>query len=344
MAEPSGPEVVVGVAALLHVPGIDEGHDESTRAALAGLRAHLTGQLPGPTAERIAAAGERQPSPGAFAEELPGLVAGLGDDPEVHARMAGALTAAEQVGVPGAPAVLSVHAAVLGALDRHEEALALFDEVLARVPEAPDALFQSAVALRRLERGDEAAERLGRARSRPGVGADDHAAIARELLRLGALDEARAAADDALRLAASDPLAPEQALDLSDAYEELGLPESALAVLGPLLAGEGRPDTAEVHAGLVAARLLLMDIGDGDRAARLLRRLEQRLGSLEGEPLARLWLGQALRAQGRDAEALELLDEELADRVPTSMRGWALHQRGAALADVGDAAGAEPLL
>lgn len=68
------------------------------------------------------------------------------------------------------------------------------------------------------------------------------------------------------------------------------------------------------------------------------------MGSLGDQPEARLWLGNALLSEGRNADALTLLDDEVVTRVPGTLRPFAQLARGTALLDTGAPDRAEPCL
>ena len=338
-------EALARTVALLLVPdGITADGDE--RRSLAELRQRLVGRFAGTHDDDVAAFSRPELATEGAADAVAHLAGVLDADEPLAADLSGLLGDAEQTGQVGANLVLRVRADVLRDVERHQEALAAYDEILRREPDDPGALYWSAVSLRLLDRREDARARLERVRALEVADAEDLVLVAQQFLLLGERDAAAAAVAAAMELARSQPtpLPAESALKASEVWSELGEPERAVAVLEPFLAGDGKPDGVEVSAHVVAARLLLMEVGDAGRVLDLLGRLEKRLGSLEGEPRARMWLGHALNSLSRNAEALELLDERLADQVPPALRGWTLFGRGVALLETAEFERAEPVL
>jgi tetratricopeptide (TPR) repeat protein len=318
--------------------------DEAERRALTALRQRLADRLVGSCDDAVATLGQPELTGEALTHAVQQLAEATAGDTSLAADLSGLLDEATLVDRPGASIVLRQRADSLREGEHHQEALEAYDELLRREPDDGGALYWSAVSLRLLDRREDALERLRRVSGLEDADADDQVLVAQQLVLLEAPDEATAALKRAKELAERTPMSAGSVVDASQMWSDLGDPEEAVATLQPLLKAGGEPGPVEVAAHLVAARMLLLEIGDPGRAFELLTGLEQRLGSLAEQPVARMWLGHALNALGRPSEALGLLDEQLADQVPATLRGWALLGRGQALVDSGEPGPAEPLL
>jgi tetratricopeptide (TPR) repeat protein len=338
-------EALARTVALLLVPDAVEVDDDG-RAAAAELRAALTDRL-GPKVED--AVGVLR-EPGLTVERFDGVVArlmeALAADQPLTDELSKLLADAERDGGAAAIVAAKARAVILRGLGRYEEALDADKAALRHRPDDAGSLYGSARSHRLLDRPEEALDRLRRAGALPDLNPEDHVLLAHELLLLGERDGARAEAATAAAAVGreAEPLPADSALGLSRVWSELEEPEKAVAALEPLLDGQGEPSADEVDAHIVAAQHLLMALGDATRVVDLMTRLGRRMGSLAGEPRARLWLGHALAELGRGAEALEWLDQRLPGEVPPDLRGWALFGRGTALLVAEEPGRAEPVL
>jgi tetratricopeptide (TPR) repeat protein len=121
-----------------------------------------------------------------------------------------------------------------------------------------------------------------------------------------------------------DPTAPQVALSLGVALEELGLAEAAPAVLGEMLRAHPDPKTAsEVLALSLDAMAIEEDAGDTDAARRAYKAASPLLDFVSGEPFAsavhpsaarlRAAMGEIDLREGRIDEARELLKRSAAE-------------------------------
>jgi tetratricopeptide (TPR) repeat protein len=318
--------------------------DEAERRSLGALRQRLADRLAGTCDDVVAALSQPDLAADAPARAVQQLVEAMAADKSLAADLSSLLDQAVQADHPGASLVLRMRADASREGKRYDEALAAYDEILRRNPDDAGALYWSAVTLRLLNRREDALARLRMVSALRDVDAEDQVLVAQQFLLLEERDDAVAAARKAKELAKRTPLSAESALNAGELWADLGDPEEAVAVLMPLLEADGEPGAVEVTAYLLAARLMLVEIGDGRRVVDLLTRLEKRLGSLADQPVARMWLGHALSALDRNAQALEYLDERLADQVPPELRGWTLFGRGQALVGNEEPGQAESLL
>lgn len=204
-------------------------------------------------------------------------------------RLAGALQ-------PPPTRFLMVHAEALLEAGRQQDALALYDSLLAREPEHVEALAGKVDTLLALERPHEAAPLLDEL-VRLDPGADHYTLRADFSLATGEHERAR---DDYERALALEPSHPTAGYGLALALLDLGEPERALHHIDRVI--ESHPRDTERR--LARAEILLAL----DRPVLALMDAEQAIGLDEQFVEAYVAGARALEALGRVEEALEELE------------------------------------
>lgn len=200
--------------------------------------------------------------------ERAGQVSGdLSGDAALLADLDAIVREVERCGPVEADAIGRLRATVRRDEGNHEEAIAGYEELLARHPGDVDALFWSAVCLRHLGRHPEARARLLAASDL--ADADDLVLIASELTALDdrqtaakLLAQADAGAGDARAADGDSNLSDKARLLAADAWVELDEPSRAIGVMAPLLRRDGQPTDEEITAYLQTAQVSTTILGD----------------------------------------------------------------------------------
>lgn len=254
------------------------------------------------------------------------LLAALTDDADLVGALTRTMDATRQTTSSAAARLHQVRAEVLTQIGRPAAGLAAAEAVIRTEPSESTAvaaaLYWSAVALRALDRPDEALTRLGRVEAHPATDTGDRLLVAEQYLELDARDAAAAAVAAAEQARDTAEPSADERVRQAALLAALGDPAGALTELEPVIAAENPPDADVVAAHQLAAALLLeaSDPPEEARVVALLERLEDRLGTFADQPALRMWMGTALVRAGQHARALhhldERLDDELRDRPP----------------------------
>ncbi len=203
---------------------------------------------------------------------------------------------------------MSVQAALQAAIAHHQagrlpEAEALYRQILARLPQHPDALHLLGLLAHHLGRHESAVELINQALAVAPNHAPCHCNLGNALQALGRLDEAIASHRRALAI---NPDFAEAHNNLGNALGARGLPREAAASYAHALAIN--PDFAEAHNNLGFA---LAGQGEADRA---LACLERALALRPDFPEAHNNIGMVLEARGQAEAAIAHLERALALR------------------------------